>query len=75
MPRRWTWKVWHPDLTVHGQLTLRATGRLVGSLRYAQMEIERGGRISGTMEEIEPSASAVAETSGASAMQAESKAA
>ncbi len=63
------------DLTVHGQLTLRATGRLVGSLRYAQMEIERGGRISGTMEEIEPSASAVAETSGASAMQAESKAA
>ena len=59
------------DLTVHGQLTLRATGRLVGSLRYAQMEIERGGRISGTMEEIEPSASAVAETSGASAIQAE----
>ena len=46
------------DLTVHGQLTLRATGRLVGSLRYAQMEIESGGRISGTMEEIEPSASA-----------------
>ena len=59
------------DLTVHGQLTLRSTGRLVGSLRYAQMEIERGGRISGTMEEIEPSVSAVAGTSGASAMQAE----
>ncbi|MEM7226006.1 MAG: polymer-forming cytoskeletal protein [Pseudomonadota bacterium] len=59
------------DLTVHGQLTMRATGRLVGSLRYAQMEIERGGRISGTMEEIEPSAAMVAETSGASAIQAE----
>ena len=59
------------DLTVHGQLTLRATGRLVGSLRYAQMEIERGGRISGTMDEIEPSASVVAESTGASAMQAE----
>ena len=57
------------DLTVHGQLTLRATGRLVGALRYAQMEIERGGRISGTMEEIEPSPSAVAD--GAGAIQAE----
>ena len=40
------------DLTVKGSLTLRATGRVSGKLRYGDMEIERGGKIIGTLEEI-----------------------
>lgn len=40
------------DLTVRGTLTLHATGRVSGTLRYGDMEIERGGKIIGTLEEI-----------------------
>lgn len=36
------------DLTVRGLLTLKGTGRVSGSIRYGEIEIERGGRISGT---------------------------
>lgn len=37
------------DLTVRGLLTIYGSGRVVGSLRYGDLEIERGGRVSGEM--------------------------
>jgi cytoskeletal protein CcmA (bactofilin family) len=38
------------DLDVEDCLILRATGRIIGTIRYRDMEIERGGRIAGTVE-------------------------
>lgn len=38
------------DLNVEGCLILRATGRIIGTIRYREIEIERGGRLSGTVE-------------------------
>lgn len=40
------------ELTVRGRLVLRATGRITGQLRYNDMEVERGGKIGGTLEEL-----------------------
>ena len=37
------------ELTVHGCLYLQATGRIDGVLTYAEVEIERGGKICGEM--------------------------
>lgn len=41
------------ELTVRDRLLLRGSGRIDGELRYAEMEIERGGRIRGAIGEIE----------------------
>ena len=41
------------ELTVTQQLHLRSGGRIKGKLRYREMEIERGGRISGDIAELE----------------------
>lgn len=41
------------DLTVTGLLKLQSTGRISGTLRYGEIEIARGGKIAGTVEEIE----------------------
>lgn len=38
------------DITVHGRLTVRSTGKVVGSVRYAQLEVEKGGALSGQLE-------------------------
>ncbi len=40
------------DLDVKGRLTVRSTGRVTGMIRYGELEIERGGVISGTLEFI-----------------------
>ena len=40
------------ELTVRDRLMLRTTGQVDGDLRYAQMEIERGGRVRGTIGEL-----------------------
>ncbi len=40
------------ELTVRERLILHATGQVKGSLRYAELEIERGGRVKGSIEEI-----------------------
>jgi len=37
-------------LMVSDRLILRGTGRIVGTVRYHEMEIERGGRLEGTAE-------------------------
>ncbi len=35
------------ELTVRGRLTVRATGRIAGSIRYAELEVQAGAEISG----------------------------
>jgi len=37
-------------LTVRDRLILRATGRMIGTIRYREIEIERGGTLAGTVE-------------------------
>jgi|HubBroStandDraft_1064217.scaffolds.fasta_scaffold00065_29 cytoskeletal protein CcmA (bactofilin family) len=37
-------------LTVRKRLFIRATGRVTGTIRYGQIEVERGGRIAGDIE-------------------------
>lgn len=49
------------DLTVTGLLKLQPTGRITGTLRYGEIEIARGGKIAGTVEEIEAGAETAAE--------------
>ncbi|MBX6323768.1 MAG: polymer-forming cytoskeletal protein [Rhodospirillaceae bacterium] len=38
------------DLVVTNRLIVRSTGRIVGTIRYGQLEIERGGIVSGQIE-------------------------
>jgi cytoskeletal protein CcmA (bactofilin family) len=45
------------DLTARQHLLLRATGRIIGSVTYEQLEVERGGRITGRMTETGGSSS------------------
>lgn len=42
--------VYEGSLTVRGRLLIRSTGRVAGTVRYGELEIERGGRISGAVE-------------------------
>jgi cytoskeletal protein CcmA (bactofilin family) len=35
------------DLTVRGRLLIRATGRVSGKITYKEIDVERGGQISG----------------------------
>lgn len=44
--------VFDGTLMVTDRVILRATGRILGTLRYGEMEIERGGRLEGTAELI-----------------------
>lgn len=39
-------------LTVQGRLLICATGRVVGEVRYGQIEIECGGEVSGTIDKV-----------------------
>ena len=50
------------DLTVRRKLTVMTTGRIVGTIRYAELEIEAGGQISGSVELMEQQTSAPAQT-------------
>lgn len=38
------------DLTVEGLLTVTSTGRLSGTVRFGELQVERGGTISGDIE-------------------------
>jgi cytoskeletal protein CcmA (bactofilin family) len=40
------------NLTAHKQLTIRATGRVIGTVRYGRIVIEGGGEIAGTVEVV-----------------------
>ena len=41
------------ELTVRGRLTIHATGRVRGAVRYGELEIEPGGELSGSVEVLE----------------------
>jgi cytoskeletal protein CcmA (bactofilin family) len=43
-------------LTVRGRLLIRSTGKVVGTVRYGQIEIECGGQISGDIQAQPPAA-------------------
>lgn len=52
------------DLIVRQRLTIRATGKVLGKIRYGQLEVERGGVISGTIEALADGAPVGAPTAG-----------
>ena len=41
--------VYEGELTVSGRLLVRGTGRVDGTIRYGELEVERGGRLTGTI--------------------------
>lgn len=41
------------DLTVRGRLVIRASGRVTGKVRYADLHIEPGGKLAGQIETLE----------------------
>jgi cytoskeletal protein CcmA (bactofilin family) len=45
--------VYEGELTVRNRLLIRATGRVKGAVRYGELEIERGGKLSGTVSMID----------------------
>ncbi len=51
------------NLTVRKRLLIRATGRVVGTIRYGQIEIECGGQISGDIQ-AQPAAAEEVKLSG-----------
>ena len=44
--------VYEGDLTVRKRLFVRGTGRLTGTIRYGELELERGGQIAGNISVI-----------------------
>jgi cytoskeletal protein CcmA (bactofilin family) len=52
------------NLSARGRVTLKSTGRITGTLRYGELEIERGGKATGALEEAgaEPASGTAAET-------------
>jgi cytoskeletal protein CcmA (bactofilin family) len=40
------------DITVRGALRIRASGRITGTIRYGLLEVEPGGRLSGSIEAL-----------------------
>jgi cytoskeletal protein CcmA (bactofilin family) len=46
------------ELIVRNRLLIRATGHVSGTITYAQIEIERGGKLSGTIRTQEEAAAA-----------------
>jgi cytoskeletal protein CcmA (bactofilin family) len=49
--------VYEGELTVRGRLLVRGTGRVNGTIRYGELEVERGGRLSGSIEILNDSSS------------------
>ncbi len=41
--------VYEGELTVSGRLLVRGTGRVDGAIRYGELEVERGGRLTGSI--------------------------
>jgi len=42
------------DMTARERLIIRATGRVSGQIRYGEIQIEKGGKIAGTIEVLVP---------------------
>ncbi|MCG8695330.1 MAG: polymer-forming cytoskeletal protein [Minwuiales bacterium] len=47
-------------LTVRGRLLIRGTGLVTGEIRYGQLEVERGGRVSGDVDALPEAAETAA---------------
>ena len=45
--------VYEGELTVRGRLLIRATGRVTGTIRYGELEVERGGKLGGQLALLE----------------------
>ena len=45
--------VYEGELTVRNRLLIRATGRVKGAVRYGELEIERGGKLTGSVSMID----------------------
>lgn len=45
--------VYEGELTVRGRLLVRASGRVNGTVRYRDLEIERGGKIGGSLQTLD----------------------
>ncbi len=45
--------VYEGELTVRGRLLVRASGRVSGTVRYRDLEIERGGKIGGSLQTLD----------------------
>lgn len=68
--------VYEGELTVRNRLTIHATGRVEGTVRYGELEIERGGRMSGNISMLStetPSRGAVGGTAGAATREGSSE--
>src|SRR5689334_2932805 len=48
--------VYEGDLTVRNRLLIRSTGQVKGNVRYGEIEVERGGRITGSISMLESGA-------------------
>ena len=48
--------IYEGDLTVRNRLMIRSTGQVKGNVRYGEIEIERGGRITGSISMLESGA-------------------
>ena len=55
--------VYEGDLTVRKHLCVRGTGKLTGTIRYSQLELERGGQIAGNISVISAEAGSTANPS------------
>ncbi len=44
----------YDTLIAKKSLFIRSTGKIVGTVQYAEIEIEKGGELQGTMQKIEP---------------------
>jgi cytoskeletal protein CcmA (bactofilin family) len=51
---------------VRGNLTVRASGRITGKIRYGEIELERGGRVAGELTVREAGASSATPAAGES---------
>lgn len=45
--------IYEGDLTVRGRLLIRATGKVKGNVRYRELEVEQGGKLTGSLAALE----------------------
>lgn len=58
--------VYEGDLTVRNRLIVRGSGKLTGTVRYGELELERGGQIAGNISVLEGEGGRASESGSAS---------
>jgi len=56
--------VYDGDLTVRKRLIVRGTGKLTGTVRYGELELERGGQIAGNISVLDAAGSRAGSSTG-----------